>query len=300
MSENNGEPPKKYKYNRKFKPKTEFKNEKEHERYRKRMARRRRNQMRLYNQRSRSKKRRKLVAERAKIGDEPGMFVIFITCNNKAIRYVTKASWRLKGLDVFYKNIEENRRQVLCPRFMDVKNKKLGDPIWSNTSKYEIILVQYLPEDQDGTRYFRNDFGKFVDYYIVDYPNRAIIAKDYWYVDETYYVYGYHPVRDRKTCSFIYENILLKDLDKRHDMKKVRLHKRRLFIETADDFDLIICPTTQSCETLYNTLFSLVEKNQCENVIFLGHIPESQFPRIERMITNKTGWPPTACDMRRL
>lgn len=298
MAANDENPPKKYKYQRKFKPKTEFKSEKERERYRKRMARRRRNQMKVYNQRSRSKKRKNLVKERAKIGDEPGMFLVFITCNNKAIRFITKASWRLKGFDVFYNAIEENRRQVLCPREMDVRNKTLGDHLAHKTSKYEIVLVQYLPEGEDGTRSFRNDFGKFVDYYVINSPNRAIIAKDYWYVDDTFYVYGYHPTRDKKTCGFIFDNIVMKDLDGMHDMKTIRLCQRRLFIETPDNLDFVICSSTKACENLYNALFNLVEKNKCENVIFLGHVPESQFSHIESLIEAKTGWPRSACTLK--
>ena len=68
-----------------------------------------------------------------------------------------------------------------------------------------------MGENEETVARFRNEQGQFVDNVIVDKEQHVIIAKSEWLIEETFNVYGYHPVKDRKTYDFILNDIRKED-----------------------------------------------------------------------------------------
>ena len=75
------------------------------------------------------------------------------------------------------------------------------------------MILQRTPEGQQ-INSFRNKSGKFIPNIIIDDENYTIIAKHEWLVEETFNVYGYHPVKDRKTFDFVLNEMVLKDCER--------------------------------------------------------------------------------------
>lgn len=232
------------------------------------------------------------VQERIQNGDELSNFYIYITKNRKRIDYIGNAKWRSNAYQLFNETIEKNKLEVKFP--VQVKsyasNKKI--PI-----KYEIILVKRTKDDEENVSKLRNDYGKFVENIIIDRENYVIIAKHEWLMEETFHVYGYHPIRNRKTYDFILNEIILKDINGKYDIRMIQTYCNKLFIRYNDDFDFVVCKTPEDAQRLYRKIERQIPKIYKKNIIFIGEIAKASRKHLVEQMINKTGWTKHLCTL---
>jgi hypothetical protein len=184
----------------------------------------------------------------------------------------------------FNKYIEENRKDVICEKIISQSNKQDNEPV-----KYEILLLKKIdPDLDDGVRELRNDEGLFIENRITNNEKYAIIAKADWFIPETYNVYGYNPISDRKTGKWIFDNLINVNCDK-YNIKNVFMCDNKLIIYRDSDFDFILCKNKQECLRLYNDLESNLDKRN-KFVIFSNYITEARKPWLYNELEKKTGW----------
>lgn len=243
-----------------------------------------------------ARKRAKREAEHKKIGDEMGWFMVLIVKNGKRVQKLGQKAWKSFAMEIYNNAIEENRKEVRFPTQIYTKNDTKGKPDCNYKVKYEIIVVKKINEDEEGTvSRFRNEDGKFVNCEIVDYPNYTIIMKDDWYVEETFHVYGYHPIRDRKTYDFIFNELVISNLRADGDPKRLRTIHNKLIIESTDDFDFVVTKNADQCQRLYHTIQKDVKAMKCKQVLFTGEIPQPLVEGVYDRIQEKTGWRRDMC-----
>lgn len=280
------------------------KEERKRERERKRLEReaekkriakekRRKNKIRAKNRRAYRKHRQKELREHRLIGDIQAYHIIIITKNRKKIKNMGCAWWRSNAMNRYNELIEQNRAEVKFPvRLYETNEKKQKQSKRSEKVKYEILVIQKITGDEDNVTHFRNEQGMIVENYIGDNKSYKIVAKDEWYVDETFNVYGYHPSTDRKNFDFILNELVLKGLDK-YSIKRIFCYKHRVIIQKDDDFDFVTCKTTQEAERLYDTLMEYVGKNK--DIIFSNRLSRDMSSWILNEMEQKTGWSRGAC-----
>lgn len=242
------------------------------------------------NDRYRGKLRKEEEERRKKLGDEKAFYSIYIVQNRKRVKWVASAWWRTDAYTKFNAAIEENRKSVQFPVETLTKHGNDSRENHKESVKYEIIIVKKVKEDEETIRQFRDDNGKFVDNVIVDKDFHVIVAKEEWLVEESFNVYGYHPIKDRKTFGFIYDEILTANLRPDGDPKRVRTMMNKLIIETFDDFDLVITKNANECQRLYNALMKKVESSKQKQIVFTGEIPQPMVSAMFDKIEEKTGW----------
>lgn len=234
--------------------------------------------------------------KRKKIGDKRTYCMVLLTKNKQRIKKLGVAWWRSDAQKIYNDALEQNRKEVKFPvkfRTSSNKNKRAEN---KKPTKWELLLVERLTEDDENITQFRDDDGKFVNVKLTDNKKYKVIAKDEWYIEEMFNVYGYHPTKDRKDYSFIMKNLFLKKLEKIHDIFRVNVLYNKVIISHSEDFDFIICKNHDEAERLYTSFQN--DENICnnKNIVFFGNIVgKTNISNMYDRMQEKTGWDRILC-----
>ena len=235
------------------------------------------------------KKRRKVELDRRKaMGDEYGYYSVYITKNRKKVRFLGAAWWKTDAYKIFSNAIEGNRKKTQFPQTVFTNRK--GGAHETLPIKYEILLVKKTKEDESTVNSFRDENGKFVENVIVDWEDHVIVDKSDWFVEEKFGIYGYHPRKEKKTYSFILNELLLNNEDCGDQMRRIMVYKNKLIIQYLEDFDFVTCYDTEQCKQLYDKLQKDVEKEKKKYIVFMGQLASEHISKWIDRFEEKTGW----------
>lgn len=245
------------------------------------------------NRRAYVKRRKAEVKRREKMGDSFGYYRIIIMKNNKKFKSLSYAYWRLNAMEKYHDFIEENRKEVKFPvAIFETNQKKQKEAKRSQRAKYEIMVLERISDDESNVSHFRDEDGKFVEYSIKDDTSYRIIAREDWYIEETFNVYGYNPYRDRKNFDFILNEMVLK-IGEHDNIKRVFHFNHRLIIQNGDDIEIVTCKTAKEAERLHDALQKACEGKQ--NLFFTGKLRRTRSSWILNEMEKKTGWTRSTC-----
>lgn len=245
------------------------------------------------NRRAYVKRRKAELKKRERMGDVFGYYRILIMKNNKKLKSVGHAYWRINAMEKYHDLIAKNREEVKFPAHIyETNQKKQKEAKRSQKVKFEIMVLERISEEENNVSHFRDDNGKFVEYAIKDDKSYKIIAHDEWYVEETFNVYGYNPYKDRKDYSFILNEMILKQ-GEHDDIKRIFHFNHRLIIQNDNDIDIITCKTPKEAERLHDALKKSCEGKQ--NLFFTGKLRRTRSSWILNEMEKKTGWTRSTC-----
>lgn len=153
----------------------------------------------------------------------------------------------------------------------------------------EYILIE--KSDAENTK-LRNEYGKLIEQQ-VNLDGWIIVDKVRYKREETFWVWGYDKKDDRKKFSWIYENILLSDINSPYDFKRVILYKNKIvFKDDNNKLDLIMCKHPSDAIRFYNMLEEWIKRDKIKQIIFVGdYSPLSEKRRkLETELLELTGW----------
>lgn len=184
----------------------------------------------------------------------------------------------------YKKLLADNKREVVFP----VRYNNEKDIIVP--SDHEILLVKYKEFFDEKQSMVRGDDGEYV-MYEADSDEWLILERDNYNVEETFWVYGYHPRMGRKTFSWILENLLLNDTKNKDAFKTVCVYNNKVLIECNGKLDIVTCKNRNDSARMFNMMESVAKKNKCRYIIFMGDIRYSKFKgEWEKKIAKLTGW----------
>lgn len=152
----------------------------------------------------------------------------------------------------------------------------------------EYILIE--KGDKEST-ILRNEYGKLIEHY-TNKKGWAIIDKFRYKKEETFWIWGLDKKSERKTCSWIYENMIYENSSS-ISVNFVLTYKNKLLIRyDGGEFGLIICKTSSDCITLYNILETKSKKDKIKQFIFIGDFSKLSKSRkkVENELMELTGW----------
>lgn len=272
---------------RKREEKARIKAEKEKQKKEEKKIARQKRLKKLRNQRYQKKVRKKREEYHKSIGDEKGVFSIYLMKNGKRCKFFKKYLYKVAATQKFYELLHENNDKVKYNRTL-VKQQNNFVP-----QKMELVLTKYLPNGKDKSiSSFRDEDGKFIESVITDSDNHKIIAKEEWLVEETFHVYGYDPMTDRKDFDFIFNNIILKNTDR---YTRVFVYRNYIIHHYDDDFDMVKCKTKGQAIDVYNKIEKMIDKKKYKNIFFMDKVTETSEDWIIDEIEKKTGWSHGKC-----
>lgn len=188
-----------------------------------------------------------------------------------------------------YETVEEllkDQKGIIFPARVQIT-----DRIISSRDEYLI-----LEKDRTGNKeapLLRNEYGKLVKQE-TNSDTWIVLDKFSYDTEETFWVYGYDPVRGRKTFEWIYYNIIIGNIETSYDIKRVMLYKNKIVVkDDVGNMDIIFCKTPGDAIRFYNLLSDWVlQKKMKKHVFMLGNYGEIGDKRraLEKELIEKTGW----------
>lgn len=195
-----------------------------------------------------------------------------------------------------YKTLEEARARVRELKeaekniFYERETKTYNDG--TQELAYEYVIFKDLRDAEPKTTYLKNEFGKYVEHNVMCAgKNYEIIEKCKAKVEDTVWVYGYDPRRDRKTFTWVVNNVLNEGFSGEHDMKRIYLyHCKVVFRNDKNEIDIIICKTARDAARFYIALEKHCKKGP---YLFMGIVTtdNAMCESLDKLLIEKTGWP---------
>lgn len=241
----------------------------------------------IYNTRYRTKQRKKIDDYRKKTGDEKGSFSIYLMKDGVRVKFFARRRYKNPATQLYYKILEENNSKVAFNQKCVNHHYKIIE------RKYELILTQKIREGEDDhVTLLRNKEGKFIENYFTDDKGHKILIKNDWFVEDSFWVYGFDGIRDRKDFNYIYNNIILKHTD---NYTRIFVHGLRLIHHYDNDFDMVICRNKEHALELYDAIEKKLDKKKYPTIFFMGVLSGGGATWFLDELEEKTGWPRRKC-----
>ena len=234
------------------------------------------------------KKKRKYVSRKSKIDKRTLNIYDYkvVSCHNGKQNEYIGAYVKVEDAYEAVERLLEESKDVIFPARVQIT-----DTIINSRDEY-LILEKNRYGDKEAPL-LRNEYGKLV---------RQETNSDTWIVldkfsydtEETFWVYGYDPVRGRKTFEWIYYNIIIGNIETSYDIKRVMLYKNKIIVkDDGGKLDIIFCKTISEAIRFYNLLSDWVlERKMKKHIFMLGDYSGIGDKRrtLEKELIEKTGW----------
>lgn len=208
-------------------------------------------------------------------------FQIILVSNGKRI----KTLYTCKSEEVVNEKFKELKKENSCVKFpvRYINTGKLED------AHYEIYIIKYDEDAPKETR-LKNEDGKIISFK-TDGNGWIVYERENYEREESFWVYGFHPVYQRKDYQWIYNELIIKD-NERYHIKQVFVFQNKLLIKTTESLQMVLCKNVSDCIRLYNSLNDDVTKNKIKYVYFSGDAYSSKLKKQwYGELKELTGWP---------
>jgi hypothetical protein len=174
------------------------------------------------------------------------------------------------------------------------KNKEISFPIQYNNlkhvmveSKYELVIIKCKEFGDKEVNKIRDEYGQFVNY-VSSNEDWIVIDRANYDVEETFWVYGYHPKLQRKTFDWIFDNMIYKNAKNKYMFKSIQIYLNKILIDCNEKLDIVICKNKKDAIRFYNQVEKLCIERKMKYVLLLGDIAHSKYKsdwidRIQRL-----------------
>lgn len=207
-----------------------------------------------------------------------------VSCTNyKQRKVVGKYRYKEKAYEAF-EELRNNQPEIIFP-----KTFYAGDEMAKNYINEYVLLTT---DQTERPVYFRDEYGRVKTVKSTS-DDWKIIDKFKYDIEEDFWVFGMDKVSDRKDFNWIYENVLLSNIDTMYDFKRVMTYMNKLVIKDDNgNIDLIICKCEGYAVKMYNMMLARVKKAKIKQIIFAGDYSERSDKRswLEKDLVSLTGW----------
>lgn len=191
--------------------------------------------------------------------------------------------WENEGITIqhFYNKVKESDT-VDFPRMFVSKQRNCSP------AKYELLLLKWY-EPGDVRRHRRDKNGKIYEEPFFE-KTWVILDSAEVKLEETFWVYGYHHIRERFTVREIISKIMMKGLDK-EQTKEFYRHNHRVYLEYGNKMDIITCKNEEESLVLYNMLRDMIVEQKINRIHCIGTLVSPiVIENKEKRIQRYTGW----------
>lgn len=182
--------------------------------------------------------------------------------------------------------LENDNKKIIFPR--KYLNKGTISLI-----KDEYLLLEKNRHGDKNDGMIRNEFGKFIKQKIINSNKWIIRGKISRKVEETFWVYGFDPKTDRKTYTWIYENLIINSLTSPYDIIRIIIYKNKLIIKyDGKPMSMVMCKNQSDSIRMYNMISDTIKQNKIKQIICIGIYNSISEKRrnLEKEIMELTGW----------
>jgi len=152
------------------------------------------------------------------------------------------------------------------------------------------IFITKPTEETDTFRTLRDDYGKL--YTEKPLGDWTILHSDEYEVEESFWIYGYNPKKERPTIHEVVKR-LLAGAHAKNMVKQIIVVYNKVIIYNEEQFELILCKNLEDAQRLHHTLAKIAKKQKIKSLMFMGTASKANIGRMYDLIVEKTGWPIT-------
>lgn len=211
----------------------------------------------------------------------PIKFKVMMCRNGNRISTIGKYRTSEEAYEAFNRQ-KEISNAVVFPRQFRIYDK-------FENSIDECIIIE---KTDKGPTILRNEYGKLVEQR-TDLDGWEIIDKFKCNVEETFWVWGYDNRSDRKTFTWIYDEMVIGNGFGPYEFKRIFIYRNKLLVRyDSGELGMVICKSDYDSSRLYNELQSKTKKDKITQVVFIGDrsrkCPETE--KLEKELMELTGW----------
>ena len=232
--------------------------------------------------------RKKKLKKRGRRWQEPWDFKIILCRNKKQVKYIG-VFHDIEEVEIAREILETKNKSVIFPKKY-VNNVRNNKSLYEIEEEYVILKKIRNTDSENNITKLRNQYGTFVEHKTTS-KNWLIYDKFPHVVEETFWVYGYNPKTDRKTISWIYDELIKTFAEDKNNIVLIYLFGNKVILKYEDDFNFVICKNKSDAIRAYNFLEEKTKK--VKNVMMTGFatIKDQRGQNTRDMIYEKTGWP---------
>ena len=187
------------------------------------------------------------------------IFQIILTSNGKMIKSLYNCASEKLVNKKFNDLIEENKKIKFPVRYINI-----GKLVEAN---YELYIIK-RNDDKTKSVKLKDENGKIINFETND-ENWVIYERENYDKEETFWVYGFHPVFQRKDFNWIYKNLISNNTSK-YNLKQILVYQNKLLISSIDSLNMVMCKNISDCIRLFNELERESANNKLKYVVFSG------------------------------
>lgn len=214
--------------------------------------------------------------------DNRAHYKIFVIVHNRQKYNLGWFKTRREAYDKWNELIERNKSIVFPMRY---QNYKRIQPV-----VYELLMIKRREDDDPEVARLRNEYGEYVDHEI-NLDDWIVFDKGVYEVEETFWVYGYHPRYQRKDFMFIFSEFVEQHSDDPMEFNNICVYRNKVLFEHGGKLDMVMCKNESDAIRLYNQVEDWCRKRKYRYVAFGGDMAHSRLRKeYEAKIVDLTNW----------
>ena len=202
---------------------------------------------------------------------------VVLVCNGEYKKTLHRCKTRETAFLNFHRIKDDNK--VLFPRkFVNTKGIK---PVKCQ------ICVTKPTEDSDTFRILRDEYGKL--YTEAPLGDWTILHSDDYEIEETFWLYGMNPKKERPTIKEIVKR-LVQGAHSKKMVKQIIVVYNKLIIYNEEQFDMVLCKNMEDAQRLHHTLAKIAKKQKIKSLMFMGTASQVMISKMYDLIHEKTKW----------
>ena len=211
------------------------------------------------------------------------IFQIILTSRGKMLRTICTAETEKNIYKRFDALLEENKSVVFPIRHLNCEKRV--------PAQYELYIIKRKDKADKEPTPLKDENGKIIDYGTSD-EDWVIYDRADYDMEESFWVYGYHPIYQRKDFNWIWENLVKTGSNDKYSYKQIMVFKNKLLIDSGTKLDMVLCKNVSDCIRLYNELEERKKKEKLKNIVCSGDYSKSRLRKeIYQRLIDLTNWP---------
>lgn len=191
------------------------------------------------------------------------------------------------------KKLIEINKNIIFPKTY-VNNNSKNNNYNGLEAKDEYIFLERIKTSKSSlVPKLSNEFGKLIEH-TTNSETWKIYDKLPCLEEETFWVYGYHPKRDRKTFEWIFNNLICNILENSdYQLIQIFIYKNKVFFKHDNKyFDFVVCKNISDAIKMYNMLTQWCHKYKIKRCFFTGEVItcSEKGKKLINDLQEKTGW----------
>lgn len=199
------------------------------------------------------------------------IYSIILTNHDKRLKTICVNSTEEGIYKKLYKLLKENENVVFPMQYNNHYHQMVE-------ARYELIVLKRREESDSLVNKVKNEYGEYVDYE-TDNDKWIVIDRANYNMEETFWVYGYHPKIQRKTFQWVFDNFVLKGSKNKYMFKNIVLYLNKILFECDGNLEMVICKNKNDSVRFYNQLEQWSRDRKLKYVMFTGDIAHSKHKR---------------------